>query len=475
MTYSLEMHESFDCPRSAEDVFYYIADFSRIDEWDHTIIEAKKSSPGQIGVGTTFDLVYKNGFKTTSIQYTVNHYEPFKKLIMVGEAESFTAVDTVTLSQTDNGCHVDWHAALEFHGTAAKIVKLVEGRVKKAGAKTIKDLSVALQDNYPAPTATSAQKLADKLVLPAMFGFTKYGYRRGTKHWHPVTANMRGKYVVVTGGTSGLGKQTATELAHRGAEVLIVGRDQNKCEEVVAQIIEQTGNQSVFFEVADLSLIQDVRDLSTRMQRVGKAIDVLVNNAGALFNPRQTTAEGLEISFALLLLSPVILTQELLPLLKKAKNARVINVSSGGMYAKRISVNNLQSDKGEYGGSAAYARCKRGLVIHGEEWAKEWQEHGITVHNMHPGWALTPGVETALPEFADKMNRFLRDSNEGADTIVWLACATEVAKTSGLFWFDRTPHTTHLTAKTRETSAQRKALLEAVGEYVDGAKRVPSV
>ena len=462
MTHALEMHEQFDSSRRSEDIFSYIADFARIDEWDHTIISAEKTSDGLIGVGTKFDLMYKSGLRSVPIQYTVTEFVPSKKLVMTGEAASFTAIDTVNITDTATGCHVNWHAGLEFRGSAAKVVRLIEGRVKKAGAQTIKDLADALEDNYPAPNATGLQKLADKLVLPGMFGFTKFGYKRAKKNWSPITANIHGKRVVVTGGTSGLGLTTATELATMGAEVCIVGRNESKCKDVVLDIIKTSGNSLVSYEVADLGLIKEVKALATRLNSQGKAIDVLVNNAGALLNPRQTTTEGLEASFALLLLSPYVLSNDLLPLLKKSGCARIINVSSGGMYAKRISASNLESTKCEYSGSDAYARAKRGLVMMGEEWAKDWAEFGITVHNMHPGWALTPGLEVGLPEFATKMRRVLRDTQEGADTIIWLAAATEVAKTSGLFWLDRVPHTTHLSSKTQETPEQRQSLVTAL-------------
>jgi NAD(P)-dependent dehydrogenase (short-subunit alcohol dehydrogenase family) len=456
------MHEQFDSPRSSEDVFRYIADFSRIHEWDHTIVSAKKVSTGPIQLGTKFELVYKQGFRKVPIQYTITEFTPQHKLKMTGIAASFTAVDTVTIDQDSDGCHVDWHTSIVFRGVAAKLIPLFENRIKRAGAQTIQDLANALKDENPAPTATSLQKLADTLILPGMYGFTKFGYQRAKKNWKPITANLHGKRVLITGGTSGLGLAAASELASMGANVCIVGRDAGKCQSIVADIIERTGNSSVEFEIADLSLIGQVKSLAQRLNDQSKAIDVLVNNAGALLNPRQTTSEGLETSFALLLLSPYVLTNALLPLLKKSTSARIINVSSGGMYAKRISVANLESSKGEYSGSDAYARAKRGLVIMGEEWAKDWGKFGITVHNMHPGWALTPGLEVGLPEFTTKMRRVLRSSEEGADTIIWLAAASEVTKTTGLFWLDRVPHTTHLSAKTKETPEQRSALVTAL-------------
>ena len=194
---------------------------------------------------------------------------------------------------------------------------------------------------------------------------------------------------------------------------------------------------------------------------------MLINNAGALFNPRQQTAEGFEKSFALLLLGPYILTERLLPLLQKSGDARVVNVLSGGMYAEKIHVDDLQYQRGNYSGSIAYARAKRGLMIATEYWAERWRDSGITVNAMHPGWADTPGVETALPEFYKLTKRFLRTPAEGADTAVWLATSTEAGRVSGKFWLDREQHPSHLSNRTRETGDERRELLNTLAELRD--------
>lgn len=464
MPYQLEMQEQFDCHRSANDVFDYITDFSRIDEWDHTITSSEKVTAGEIGLGSKFDLIFSMGLRKLPIAYEITEFSPPNKAILTGTSDNFVAVDTVTINETDQGCHVTWQAELSFTGVSAKIVPLIENRVKKNGAQTIKDLASALNDKFPAPTLGPLASLADKLILPGVLSFTKFGYRLAKKSWNPVTANIKGKHVLITGATSGLGLATAHELAHRGATLTLVARNKDKAEKVAFSITEQTGNNNIAIEIAELSEMHEVVALGQRLLKQNKPIDVLINNAGALLNTREETSEGLEKSFALLLLGPVILTQMLHPLFKKSSAARVINVSSGGMYAKRISVSNLQSEK-DYSGADAYARSKRGLVIKGEEWAKDWSDDNITVHNMHPGWAFTPGVEVGLPEFTRKTKRVLRTPEQGADTIIWLAQATEVAKTSGLFWLDRKPHSTHLSNKTKETAPQREALINALHEH----------
>ncbi len=113
----------------------------------------------------------------------------------------------------------------------------------------------------------------------------------------------------------------------------------------------------------------------------------------------------------------------------------------------------------------AYAKAKRGLMIVTEQWAKLWQADGISVHAMHPGWADTAGVVTALPEFYKLTKPILRTPEQGADTIVWLACATEVTKSTGLFWLDRSARPTHLSAKTQETQQQREQLWLSLLKY----------
>jgi NAD(P)-dependent dehydrogenase (short-subunit alcohol dehydrogenase family) len=280
---------------------------------------------------------------------------------------------------------------------------------------------------------------------------------------------MGDRHVVITGASSGLGRAAAMRLAARGAELTLVIRSEDKARELLDAIHRETGNHRIHIELADLSLMAEVDALARRLRERGRAVDVLINNAGALFNPRQVTPEGLEKSFALLLLSPFRLTLGLHPLLVEAQHARVVNVVSGGMYTQALDVDTLQAPEADYSGSVAYARCKRALMVLTEQWARDWVDQGIVVNAMHPGWADTPGVRGALPGFHRLTRRVLRSPAEGADTMVWLAVATEAGKVTGALFLDREPRTTHLKNSTREPTAERERLRACLARFAPPA------
>jgi NAD(P)-dependent dehydrogenase (short-subunit alcohol dehydrogenase family) len=139
--------------------------------------------------------------------------------------------------------------------------------------------------------------------------------------------------------------------------------------------------------------------------------------------------------------------------------ARVINVVSGGMYTQKLKLNQLMMEAEHYKGSVAYARAKRALTVLTELWSEQWREDNIVVNSMHPGWADTPGVQSALPGFRRLTQRVLRNAEEGADTIVWLARASEAGLVSGKLFLDREPRTTHLQSATRESTEERMQLI----------------
>ena len=467
MSNIITLDETIEVSRPLKEVFAYVSEFSRIEEWDPGVARGHKLTDGLPGVGSRYKIDMNAGF---SLDYEIIEFEPKARMLMTVNSRIFTAREEILFAETEDGTSVRYIAKFDFPKALAPANRVYPGAMDRVGKSAMAGLKLALEEDFEPPKASRSLALADRLVLPGIWRFTRLGYKASRKRWKPVSAFLGGRHAVVTGATSGTGLATARELAALGASVTLVARNRGKAKAVVAQLKKETGNKNIRVEIADMSMMADVHALADRLLQAGKPVDILVNNAGALFNPRQQTAEGLEKSFALLLLGPYILTERLQPLLAKAESPRVVNVSSGGMYSQKIHVNDLQSQRGKYSGSVAYARAKRGLMILTEEWAKRWQGDGIAVNAMHPGWADTPGVETALPAFYKATKRLLRSPEEGADTIVWLAASTEAGKVSGQFWLDREQHPSHISKRTRETPQERKQLLATLEELLESTR-----
>jgi NAD(P)-dependent dehydrogenase (short-subunit alcohol dehydrogenase family) len=159
----------------------------------------------------------------------------------------------------------------------------------------------------------------------------------------------------------------------------------------------------------------------------------------------------------------------LLEPLRAAAPGRVITMSSGGMYATGLTVDNLQMPEGAYGGAEQYARAKRAQVTLNEMWAQRVDSDEVVFHAVHPGWADTPGVRTSLPTFRTLTGPFLRSPAQGADTMVWLAADDDAARSSGQFWLDRRVRPLHRLPTTRrsDTPERRADLWHWVAERAE--------
>ncbi|XP_018848102.2 dehydrogenase/reductase SDR family member 12 [Juglans regia] len=276
--------------------------------------------------------------------------------------------------------------------------------------------------------------------------FTKAGYVEHSKNFKPedMEARMNGKNCIVTGANSGIGYATAEGLASRGATVFMLCRNKERGEAALSKIQSATGNTNVHLEVCDLSSISDIKSFASRFSSNDVPIHILVNNAGVLENKRVTTSEGFELSFAVNVLGTYAITELMLPLLEKAApDARVITVSSGGMYTSPLT-KDLQFSDSNFNGVEQYARNKRVQVALTEKWAEIYKNKGIGFYSMHPGWADTPGVAMSLPTFSKSLSGKLRTSEEGADTVLWLAVQPKEKLVPGAFYFDRAEATKHL-------------------------------
>ena len=295
----------------------------------------------------------------------------------------------------------------------------------------------------------------DRTIL---FSFDRSGFQRHARRFRPgdLDADLSGRVCLVTGANSGIGRASAKGLAERGAEVWLLCRDRARGEEAAAAIRKQTGNRQVHLERVDVASLGSVRAFAERFAPA--RVDVLIHNAGVLPATRQETADGLESTLATNVVGPFLLTQLLRDKLAAANGARVIFVSSGGMYAQRLALDDLEWKQRAFDGVTAYAQTKRMQVILTEVLARRWSRLGIVAHSMHPGWADTPAVRSSLPRFWRVMRHRLRTAEEGADTAIWLAVARSAAEHSGRFWLDRSPQPTHLLPWTRERAADRTRL-----------------
>lgn len=292
----------------------------------------------------------------------------------------------------------------------------------------------------------------DATVVP---GFSRIGYavRSRLGDWPAVESfDMRGKVVVITGPTSGLGKETARVLATTGATLVLVGRNADKCAELVVAMREEFPATTFDVVIADMGDLESVARASREISARHPRIDVLVHNAGALLNERSVSAQGVEVTVSTHVLGPHMMTRMLLPQLR-ASSGRVVTVSSGGMYAMilpRVSGGRtLEMGEHNYDGTKQYAIAKRAQVTLNEMWAIA--EPDVTFVAMHPGWADTPGVQESIPGFRRVTRPILRTPREGADTIAWLAAVPRIPGESGSFWCDREQRGIHKIPSTRRS------------------------
>ena len=307
----------------------------------------------------------------------------------------------------------------------------------------------------------------EALVVPS---FTRIGFeaRRRLFGWQNLDSyRLGGRVVAITGATSGLGRATAERLAGNGATVIAVGRNPDKTARVVAEIRELTGSPDVSATVADMGDLSSVRRAAEQILREHQRLDVLIHNAGALTPTRVEAPDGTETTIASQVVGPFLLTSLLLDRLQESAPARVITMSSGGMYGAELTIEHLEMSSDLYNGTKQYALAKRAQVTLNEMWAQRVGKQSVVFQAVHPGWADTPGVQESLPTFRRIVGPLLRDTEAGADTMVWLASDdNEPLSCTGRFWLDRRVRSIHRLRSTRrsDTPARREDLWSWVTE-----------
>jgi len=249
---------------------------------------------------------------------------------------------------------------------------------------------------------------------------------------------MQGKTVVATGATSGIGEVAVKTLAAMGARVVFIARDAKRAAATLAKLEEVAPGRGHRAHIADLSLIAETRRVGAEIAASEARIDVLVNNAGAMFSDRRVTAEGLELTFALNHMAYFGLTQALGERLAGTAQARVVSTASAAHLGAKLDFDDLQCAKG-YSGWKAYGRSKLANILFTRELARRLAGSGVTANCLHPGLVASRFGDEAggwTARLFPLVKRFAISPEQGADTIVYLASSPEVAAISGEY-FDK--------------------------------------
>lgn len=311
------------------------------------------------------------------------------------------------------------------------------------------------------------EALLDRVLDRSVWaGYTKIGYHLRRRHWDDLPADaMGGKRVLITGATSGIGRAAARRCAELGATVHVLGHNPERGEEALRSLEGEVPAGTFVLERCDLRSLPDVRRFCDDLADRVPTLHGLAHNAGVMAPDRSETDEGHELTLAAHVLGPHLMTRRLVPLLAAPDTARIVFMSSGGMYPQRLAADDLEFRDGKYSGTAAYARTKRMQVVLAERWAEvlagDPATSGIGVHAMHPGWVDTSGVRTYLPKFRTITRPVIRGADQGADTLVWLLAAERLDPATGGFWHDRQARPTHYLGRTRETPAERGRFWDA--------------
>jgi NAD(P)-dependent dehydrogenase (short-subunit alcohol dehydrogenase family) len=271
---------------------------------------------------------------------------------------------------------------------------------------------------------------------------------------------MDGRTVLVTGGNTGIGKETAVALAREGARVVFTTRDATKGEVARAEIRDRAGSDTVDVMELDLARLASVRDFADRWAAQHDHLDVLVNNAGVLIGSRRETSDGYEMTFQVNHLGPFLLTNLLRGQLVAGDEARVVNVASTAHTSARngLDFDDLQSTR-RYRSFSVYARSKLANVLFTRELARRWDDTGITANSLHPGFVASRfGRDGDTGGFTNMvfplLKPFALTPEQGAQTQVYVASAPELAGITGGYWAKCAPATPSAAAQDDAAAAR---------------------
>jgi retinol dehydrogenase 12 len=273
---------------------------------------------------------------------------------------------------------------------------------------------------------------------------------------------MQGKVVVITGATSGIGEVAARRLAGMGARIVLVARDKTRGEAALTRLPSDGKSMSHSVHYGDLSRISEMKRLAAEIAAAEPRVDVLINNAGAMFSSRQVTGDNLERTFALNHMAYFVVTEGLRERLLAASPARIVNTASDAHRGCKLDFDDLQSSSSGFSGRKAYGRSKLCNILFTRELSRRWSGKGVTVNCLHPGFVATrfgDGSGGFLSRVIRVAKTFAISPEKGAQTLVYLASSPDVASVSGEYFYQCRPATP--TAEARDDSAAKRLWLES--------------
>jgi NAD(P)-dependent dehydrogenase (short-subunit alcohol dehydrogenase family) len=247
---------------------------------------------------------------------------------------------------------------------------------------------------------------------------------------------MKGKTVVITGATSGIGEVAAEQLAQMGARIVLVARYRSRGEGTLQRLRKKAPGLAHSVHYADLTRISEMKRVGAEIAEAEPRIDVLVNNAGAMFSTRKLTGDRLEYTFALNHMAYFVVTQELRERLVASAPARVVNTSSAAHQSAWLDFDDLQLAK-SFGAMKAYGRSKLCNILFTRELARRLYDTGVTANCLHPGFVATRfGDESGglISRFVGLAKLLAISPEKGAETIIYLASSPEIAATTGQYF-----------------------------------------
>lgn len=245
---------------------------------------------------------------------------------------------------------------------------------------------------------------------------------------------MKGKHILITGATSGIGKETAWALGNLCAHISFTGRHREKDLKVQEELRHETGNQEIHYHYCDLASFESITAFTINFCKSIKHLDILINNAG-IWNPEKaSTLDGIESHLAVNYLAPFLMTSQLLPLLKNSPSARIINLTSGIHFRGRLNLDDLEFDKRKWRSIDAYTQSKLCNILYTKSLARSLAGTNISINCLAPGWVNTGLFRNASPFVKISASLMAMSPIKAARSLVHLATAGELENVSGEYF-----------------------------------------